>query len=819
MSFEILYTSALEGLRKGSHGYCTVVSTRGIPKTLAERLEMRGGYLHPFPPGDSKNPVNFSHILLTVGGTQYHLLSRISDYGYDYSRRSNKLAHHVAVTSEELTPEGPAKVLEKEGFCETTWDGKAKLLEVGRVASSIPYVDCACHEWERLCGDAGWAGILAESAISPQKKAAYVIFKPGQDMLSLVVEAMGLLPENIRWQTTFSTFYTKLQASDSIRWCFVLDGSQEAGSIRRDPRVTLVDLCSQLGPAPDGPYVNHARTGNQIEPINEPPKIDSDESFIPVIDEPPKSRRAKKSSGVYQVSAPEIKPQDIDDDDDLSIDGSLYSNDTMPCKRKKRRGPHWVFMAGLTVLLLFAIVGTIHILYSSTSVPEISKVADSPKNAKVVKEKTPKGKGSKENPATDEGESPRKDTDQESVSNAEKKSKPDPKTNSKNGEAETSQQSATKLPSDPKASNPTPPKKVEKSPLNKLPDCLNLPAPPKGKGNPFQSAKVESVSSQLDLKKPDELKIELLGSEALALNDKEKFTLEEDKKTKKFDITYINKSLVKPIRLGYFELKTGQLLFHPNDAETDKRAYEVFRCCLIRFSYSGENRVCSLREPSLGNLTREKISSEGEGWMAWKYEWDKDNPLENNPPNLKSLKLYITIKNCLKDSQEEEMVLSLAKSSNETKTSADENNPDRIKFEAKQRSDENGNSQLLLKASLGLKMIDEVFKGKLKLTETSLVLSEENIGTVERHIDAAEENFERIENQIETTDKDNDKRKNLLTSKKNKYKDVIDSAENWRKKAKSFQKRLKSVEAEIEATLKVGHNEMDVPIITFSTKN
>ena len=48
MSHEIIYTSAPQGLKPGSHGFCTVAATAGIAKNLLERLESLSGYRHAF---------------------------------------------------------------------------------------------------------------------------------------------------------------------------------------------------------------------------------------------------------------------------------------------------------------------------------------------------------------------------------------------------------------------------------------------------------------------------------------------------------------------------------------------------------------------------------------------------------------------------------------------------------------------------------------------------------------------------------------------------------------------------------------------------
>jgi len=114
VSQEILYTSASKGLKPGSAGFCTVVATRGMAKNLAERLESLTGYRHAFAVHDKnahRNPVNHAYLKVTVGGRKYHVLSRICDAGQDYSNRSNKLAHHVALEPSELVAGGPAWVL------------------------------------------------------------------------------------------------------------------------------------------------------------------------------------------------------------------------------------------------------------------------------------------------------------------------------------------------------------------------------------------------------------------------------------------------------------------------------------------------------------------------------------------------------------------------------------------------------------------------------------------------------------------------------------------------------------------------------------
>ena len=105
MSQELIYTSAPRGLKPGSQGFCTVVSTTGIATSLIQRLEALSGYRHVYSPQDPNarlNPVLCSHLLLDVGGRPYHVLSRICDAGLDYTQRNNKFAHHVVLDRSEL---------------------------------------------------------------------------------------------------------------------------------------------------------------------------------------------------------------------------------------------------------------------------------------------------------------------------------------------------------------------------------------------------------------------------------------------------------------------------------------------------------------------------------------------------------------------------------------------------------------------------------------------------------------------------------------------------------------------------------------------
>src|SRR6187200_1982537 len=100
VSHELLYTSAPQGLRAGSMGYCTVAITRNCPPLLQEKLENLSGYRHLYSPFDANarlNPVCAQHVRVAAGGKTYSILSRVADAGVDYSNRTNQFAHHLAL--------------------------------------------------------------------------------------------------------------------------------------------------------------------------------------------------------------------------------------------------------------------------------------------------------------------------------------------------------------------------------------------------------------------------------------------------------------------------------------------------------------------------------------------------------------------------------------------------------------------------------------------------------------------------------------------------------------------------------------------------
>jgi len=267
MAYEIYYTSATEGLKRGAQGFCTVAATEGIPAALLQRLEALSGYRHHVAPGSAgaaQNPVTHAHWTLSLTGKTWHVLSRIKDAGFDYTHRTNSLAHHLALEAAELPPGGPAWLLAQPGVMLENWDGK-----VGPIArpAALPRDDAAatrCAAWERLTGDAGWGGVLAEALTKSASRPVCLLFAPGQDLLELMDEAIRLLPPALRWQATFNTYFTSMPTSVNCAWRCCLAGTPAAqAAIRYAANGLLLNLAEPqtLGVPPAGTWVTMARTG------------------------------------------------------------------------------------------------------------------------------------------------------------------------------------------------------------------------------------------------------------------------------------------------------------------------------------------------------------------------------------------------------------------------------------------------------------------------------------------------------------------------------------------------------------------------------
>ena len=114
MAQELIYTSFPKGVKPGVSGFCTVAVSPDLAPNMISRLEGLSGYRHLYMPGTPEadlNPPNWSHVVISVGNAESHVVYRVADAGLDYTGRSNKLAHFIVLDKNDLAPCGPAAML------------------------------------------------------------------------------------------------------------------------------------------------------------------------------------------------------------------------------------------------------------------------------------------------------------------------------------------------------------------------------------------------------------------------------------------------------------------------------------------------------------------------------------------------------------------------------------------------------------------------------------------------------------------------------------------------------------------------------------
>ncbi len=262
MALELFYTSAPRGVKPQTSGFCTVGMSRAFPPAFVPRLEALSGYR---PPHDGTSieasPIAWSHWIVDAGGVERHVLSAVGPAAPDHTMRNNKFAHHLVLRADELIEAGPAWVLAQPGVMAHEWIGEPRLIDTERALpmGSAPNTN-RCAAWEAVCGDAGWAGVIANVVMIDPSKSCSIVYPVGAPVLDLVAEAMALLPAHWRWRVTFTTYFMQPMAGTRCAWRFCLDGTEAAAAARASSG-TVVDLCARYPCTQTGTFIDRARRG------------------------------------------------------------------------------------------------------------------------------------------------------------------------------------------------------------------------------------------------------------------------------------------------------------------------------------------------------------------------------------------------------------------------------------------------------------------------------------------------------------------------------------------------------------------------------
>jgi len=244
MAKEVIVTSATRGIKPGRSGFQVVMRTRGMRDDLTSAIERLSEYRHIHAQGSGRNPILYAHKVLTTGEGIYSVLIQTVDAGNDFSSRSNKLSHCVALDKTEVAARiksTPAAVLsDLDGQLVKVWSG---VPEERVDAPSVPNSGVKpglCFMWKNQKGDAGWAAVLAQRALENQPTIIVTNDCSPQNsrlLLALYCEALALLPENKRWLVTFETMITGPTTS---LWRGTYAGSPESSTVA--PGIELIDL-------------------------------------------------------------------------------------------------------------------------------------------------------------------------------------------------------------------------------------------------------------------------------------------------------------------------------------------------------------------------------------------------------------------------------------------------------------------------------------------------------------------------------------------------------------------------------------------------
>lgn len=285
---------------------------------------------------------------ISSSNSTWHVLSRIAPSGKDYQNKPNRLAHHIVLSEDELVVEGPAWLLALSGFHFTQWYTPPINFPSGRPVPTIslygiPPQTCRqkiarerlrldsrkmsiyqhkqanaesirqiiqaneaqiasadfpispCPSWKEITGDAGWGGVLAESA--RYGKETVIIYPKGMNLLPLFVESLAIVPVQFIWNTTFTTYFidsnntkdsnktdsnktdsNKTESNKKLRsaskskqnsqllnipylWKGVVEGSPEAEMLKNRSDILLIDLTRTPVESPEGIFVKFAITG------------------------------------------------------------------------------------------------------------------------------------------------------------------------------------------------------------------------------------------------------------------------------------------------------------------------------------------------------------------------------------------------------------------------------------------------------------------------------------------------------------------------------------------------------------------------------
>lgn len=249
MSYQLIYTSAAHLLDSGASGYGVVARSGALPRTLSRKLVELSEYKETA--GQGIAGPQYSYRVLDCSGTLFHILSCVQSAGADYSRRSCHIAHHLALTYDEVqtlrrnaarpTPAGIILALRKAGFWCSRWEGEPQVIETEPrlTASALPDATTQAT-WKVMTGHKSNARAFFTP---PYDKESLVIVPPGtraEDILLLFNES-DWLSATRGWGKTFTTYGEQNDSyAETQRICTTPGSSlEQRASFSRKPVISI----------------------------------------------------------------------------------------------------------------------------------------------------------------------------------------------------------------------------------------------------------------------------------------------------------------------------------------------------------------------------------------------------------------------------------------------------------------------------------------------------------------------------------------------------------------------------------------------------
>ena len=300
MAREVVITSVPRGVKLGRTGFQVVMRTAGVSDGMLSSLEQLAGYRHVFPQGSGRNPLIYSYRLIRSPAGELRVLGRTVDAGNDFSNRSNKLAHLLAMDGIELNAlrnSSPAAVLAAiDSRLLQTWQGGPEERPSSFPLPAAPVPPAPCSRWSDVKGDAGWAGLIAQRVVQGQPS---LLVAPDcspmwcRRLLELFQEVLSLLPPDSRWKTTFET--TVVGASSSLlRGTYAGSPESAAGHTgllvvdlsQRDPLPSNAGASELIAIAREGRKRPVAGSAPPLPRPDSPPILPTDDFDVPLSQSP-----------------------------------------------------------------------------------------------------------------------------------------------------------------------------------------------------------------------------------------------------------------------------------------------------------------------------------------------------------------------------------------------------------------------------------------------------------------------------------------------------------------------------------------------------